>query len=75
MPLENTIRSGDLGFLGGSGGVRVFVDQTAQDGSSVDPRGVEVGQGEVGGVRIPVGDMLGGALVQPGGVVVLLILR
>ena len=53
----------------------VFVDQAAQDGSSVDPRGAGVGQGEAGGGRIPVGDMLCGALVRPGGVVVLLVLR
>jgi hypothetical protein len=53
----------------------VFVDQAAQDGSSVDPRGAGVGQGEAGGGRIPAGDMLCGALVRPGGVVVLLVLR
>jgi hypothetical protein len=58
VPLENTIRSGDLRVLGGSGCVRVFVNQAAQDGSSVDPCGIEVSQGEAGGVMIPVGDML-----------------
>jgi hypothetical protein len=33
VPLGNTTRSVDLRILGGSGGVRVFVDQAAQDGS------------------------------------------
>ena len=41
----------------------------------MDPCGVEVGQGEAGGVTIPVGDMLSDALVRPGDVVALLILR
>jgi hypothetical protein len=75
VPLDNTIQSGDLRVLAGSGGVRVFVDQAAQDGSSMDPCGVEVGHGEAGGVTICVGDMLSDALVRPGRVVVLLILR
>src|ERR1017187_3097357 len=37
--------------------------------------GAGAGQGEAGGGWIPVGDMLCGALVRPGGVVVLLVLR
>jgi hypothetical protein len=45
-----------------SGGARVFVDQAAQDGFSVDPFAVEVGNGEV----FTVGDALGDALVRPG---------
>ena len=73
VPLGNTIRSGDLRVLGGSGGVRVFVDQAAQDGASVDPCGVEVGHGGAGRVTICVGDMLSDALVRPGRVVVRLI--
>jgi hypothetical protein len=55
VPLDNTIQSGDLRVLAGSGGVRVFVDQAAQDGSSMDPCGVEVGHGAAGGVTICVG--------------------
>ena len=36
MELENTIRAGELPVLGGSGGVDIFADQAAQDGSSAD---------------------------------------
>ena len=64
VPLGNMIRSGDLRVLGGSGGVRVFVDQTAQDGSSVDPCAVEVGHGGAGRVTTCVGDMLSDALLR-----------
>jgi hypothetical protein len=35
----------DLRFFGISGSVRIFVDQAAQDGFSVDPFVVEVGNG------------------------------
>jgi hypothetical protein len=42
VPLGNTIRYVGLRILGESGGVRVFVDQAAQDGSSVDPCRVKV---------------------------------
>jgi hypothetical protein len=66
VPFGNTIRSGDLRVLGGSGGVRVFVDQAAQDGSSVDLCGAGVGHGGAGRVTICVWDMLGDALVRPG---------
>ena len=55
VPLENAIRSGDLRILGGSGGVRVFVDQAAQDGSSVDPSGIDFGHSGAWGVTICVG--------------------
>jgi hypothetical protein len=61
VPLGNTIQPGQLRVLGGSGGVRVFVDQAIQDGPSVDPCGVEVGHGGAGRVTICVGDMLGDA--------------
>ena len=66
VPLENAIRSGDLRILGGSGGVRVFVDQAAQDGSSVDPSGIDFGHSGVWGVTMCVGDVLSNALVRPG---------
>jgi transposase len=58
---------------GVSGGARVFVDQAAQDGFSVDPSAVEVGNGEVATVVLAVGDALGDSLVRPGRVVVHLI--
>jgi len=41
--------------------VRVFVDQAAHDGFSVDPFAVEVGNGEVAIVVFTVGDALGDA--------------
>jgi hypothetical protein len=44
-----------------SSGTRVFVDQAAQEGFSVDPFAVEVGNGEVA----TVGDALGDSLVRP----------
>ena len=73
-PLENSQDpSGDLRFFGVSGGVPVFVDQAAQDGFSVDPFAVEVGNGEVVTVVFTVGDALGDALVRPGRVVVHLV--
>jgi hypothetical protein len=75
VPLENAIRSGELRVVGGSGGVRVLVDQPAEDSSSVDPSGVEVGQGGAGLVAIAVRDLLFDALVRTGGVVVRLVLR
>jgi hypothetical protein len=61
VPLGNTIRPGDLRILDGSGGVRVFVDQAAQDGSSVDPCGIDFGHGGAWGVTICAGDVLGDA--------------
>jgi hypothetical protein len=70
VPLENAIRPGDLRILGGSGGVRVFVDQAAQDGSSVDPSGIDFGHSGARGVTMCVGDVLSNALVRPGRVVV-----
>jgi len=64
----------DLRFFGVSGGACVFVDQAAQDGFSVDPFAVEVGNdGEVATVVFTVGDALGDALVRPGRVVVHLV--
>ena len=59
----------------GSGGVRVFVDQAAQDGSSVDSYGAGVGHGGPGDVTVAAGDVLCDALVRPGGVVMRLIFR
>ena len=56
-----------------SGGARVFVDQAAQYGFSVDPFAVEAGNGEVATVVFAVGDALGDALVRPGRVVVHLV--
>ena len=58
----------------GSGGVRVLVDQAAQDGFSADLLSVDVGHGGAGSVRFLVGDALGDALVRPGGVAVHLVL-
>jgi hypothetical protein len=57
-----------------SGSARVFVDQAARDGFSVDPFAVEGGNGEAATVVFAVGDALGGALVRPGRVVVRLVL-
>jgi hypothetical protein len=48
-----------------SGNARVFVDQAAQDGFSVDPFAVEVSNGEAAAVVFAVGDALGDALVRP----------
>jgi hypothetical protein len=48
----------DLRFFGVSGGACVFVDQAAQDGFSVDPFAVEVGNDEVATVVFTVGDAL-----------------
>jgi hypothetical protein len=44
--------------------VRVLVDQAAQDGFSVDPFVIEVGDGEAATVVFAVGDALGDALVR-----------
>jgi hypothetical protein len=41
-----------------SGGSRVFVDQAAQDGFSVDPFAVEVGNCEEDAVVFAIGDAL-----------------
>jgi hypothetical protein len=59
--------------LRASGGVRVLVDQAAQDGLSADLPCIDVGHGAAGGVRFAVGDTLGNALVRAGRVVVLLV--
>ncbi len=48
-------------------------DQAAQDGFSVDPFAVEVGNDEVATVMFAAGDALGDALVWPGRVVVHLV--
>jgi hypothetical protein len=66
--------AGELQVFGVSGGARVFVDQAAQDGFSVDPSAVEVSNGEVATVVFAIGDALGDALVRPGRVVVHLVL-
>jgi hypothetical protein len=63
VPLENRNLDVDLRFVGASGGVRVFVDQAAQDGFSEDPFAVEVGHGDAGSVEFVIGDALGDALV------------
>ena len=47
-----------------SGGVRVFVDQAAQDRFSADLPCIDVGHGAAEGVRFAVGDTLGNALVR-----------
>jgi hypothetical protein len=44
--------------------VRIFVDQTAQDGFSEDPSAVEVGNGEAAIVVLAVGEALDDALVR-----------
>jgi hypothetical protein len=67
VPLENRNSGVDLRFVGASGGVRVFVDQAAQDGFSEDPFAVEVGHGDAGSVEFVIGDALGDALVRPVG--------
>src|ERR1035438_2863447 len=64
---------GDLRVFRASGGIRVFVDQAAQDGFSVDLSCVDVGHGGAGSVTFIVGDALGGALMRPGGVVMRLV--
>jgi hypothetical protein len=65
--------AGDLQVFGVSGSARVFVDQAAKDGYSVDPFAVEVGNGEAATVVFAVGDALSDALVRPGRVVVHLV--
>jgi hypothetical protein len=55
--------AGDLQVFGVSGSARVFVDQAAQDGFSVDPFAVEVGNGEAATVVFGVGDALGDVCV------------
>jgi hypothetical protein len=50
------------------------LDQAAQDGFSVDPFVVGVGNGEVATVVFAVGDELGDALVRPRRVVMRLVL-
>jgi hypothetical protein len=66
--------AGDLQVFRASRGVRVFVDQAAQDRFSADLLCVDVGHGGAGSVRFVVGDVLGDALVRPGRVVVRLVL-
>ena len=53
----------------------VFVDQSAQDGSSVDLLSIDVGHHRAGSVTFAGRDALGYALVGPGGAVVVLIFR
>jgi hypothetical protein len=72
VPLENRIRSVICGSSGCQA-ARVLVDQAAQDGFSVDPFAVEVGDGEGATVVFAIGNALGDALVRPGRVVVRLV--
>jgi hypothetical protein len=65
---------GDLRVFRASGGIRVFVDQAAQDGFSADLLYIDVGHGGAGSVTFIVGDALGDALMRPGGVVLHLVL-
>ena len=58
-----------MDLTGGPQSGRLGAPQAAQDGFSVDPFAVEVGNGEV----FTVGDALGDALVRPGRVVVHLV--
>ena len=61
--------AGDLQVFCVSGGVRVLVDQAAQDGFSADLLCVDAGRRGAGSVRFVVGDALRYALVRPGCVV------
>jgi hypothetical protein len=61
--------AGDLLVFRASGGVRVFVDQSAQDRFPADLLCVYAGHGGARSVRFAVGDALGDALVRPGRVV------
>jgi hypothetical protein len=56
-----------------SGGSHVLVDQAVEDGFSVDRLVVEVCSCDAGRVAFAVGNVLGDALVWPGGVVVRLV--
>jgi hypothetical protein len=62
MPLENSIQPATGGFRR-SCGRGVFVNQPAQDGSSADPCGVEVGHGSAASVAMAIGYMLRDARV------------
>jgi hypothetical protein len=59
---------GDLRVFRASGGIRVFIDQAAQDGFSPDLSCVDAGRDGAGTVTSIVGDALGDALMRPGGV-------
>ena len=56
-----------------SGGVRVLVDQAVEDSFSTGLLCVDVGHGAADTVAFAVGNVLGDALVRPGGVVVRLV--
>jgi hypothetical protein len=73
VPLENRIRTVDLGFVAASGGSDVLIDEAAQDRFSSDSLGIEVCHGDAGHVVQAAGDALGDALVRPGCVVVRLV--
>jgi hypothetical protein len=73
MAQRNSADSADLQVFRSSGGVRVFVDQAAQDRFSAGLSCADVGHGGAGSVALVVGDALGDALVRPGGVVVRLV--
>jgi hypothetical protein len=64
----------DLRVFRAPGGVRVLVDQATQDRFSADLPCVDVGQSGAVSVTFVGGDVLGDALVQPGRVVVRLVL-
>src|ERR1039457_1978674 len=72
-PARKWDSAGDLQVFRLSGGVRVLVDQAAQDGFSADLLSVDAGHRGAGSVRIGVGDALRYALVRPGRVVVRLV--
>src|ERR1022692_4948962 len=72
-PARKWDSAGDLQVLRLSGGVRVLVDQAAQDGFSADLLCVDAGHRGAGSVRFAVGDVLAYALVRPGRVVVRLV--
>src|ERR1039457_2646348 len=65
--------AGGLQVFCASGGVRVLVDQAAQDGFSADLLCVDAGHRGAGCARFVVGDALRYALVRPGRVVVRLV--
>jgi hypothetical protein len=62
VPLENSICVVTCGSSRCQAAREYFVDQTAQDGFSVDPFAVEVDNGETATVMFAAGDALGDAL-------------
>jgi len=72
-PARKQDSAGDLQVIRASGGVRVLVDQAAQDGFSADVLCADAGHGGAGSVMFAVRDALGDALVRPGHVVMRLV--